>query len=144
MNKISTIVLYVLAGISIILALMFFVGEKATINGTEDVPVHFAKNLGWAALLLVLTVVITFFFAIEFLITHPKALKGAAITLVVGAVLVGIAYLLSSDGSIPGIEPEEASATTLKWVDVGLFVTYILGGVAILGMIVSEVYRALK
>lgn len=145
MGKISSIVLYVLAGISIILAGMFFLGEKATIFGTENVPVHYDKNLLWAAVLLVLTVLTTIFFSIEYLVTHPKALKGAGITIGVGAVLVLIAYALASDAYVPGlIEEVDTTPTTLKWVDVGLYVTYILGGIAILGMIASEIYRALK
>lgn len=145
MGKISSIVLYVLAGISIILAGLFFLGPKAMISG-EEVPVHYDKNLYWAAILFVLAVLTTVFFSIEYLITHPKALKGAGISIGVAAVLVIIAYALASDAFIPGLieESEKVTAKTLKWVDVGLYVTYILGGIAILGMIASEIYRALK
>ena len=144
MGKISSIVLYVLAAISVVLAGLFFFGPTDTINGTDDVPVFYDKNLAWAAILVVLTVVITIFFAIEFLITHPKALKGAAISLVSAAALVGIAYGLASGGPVVGFEDDPVAELTSKWTDVGLIVAYILGGLAIVGMVVSEIYRAIK
>lgn len=143
MNKISSIVLYILAGISIILAGLFFLGPQATVNGVDDVPLRFDINLVWAVVLFVLTVLVTLFFSIEYLITHPKSLKGAAISLGAGVVLLVIAYLFASDAPLANAK-EVVSSTVLKWVDVGLIVTYILGGVAILAMLVSEVYRALK
>jgi hypothetical protein len=143
MSKISSIVLYILAGISIILAGVFFFGPTATVSGVEDVPLRFDINLAWAVVLFVLTVLITLFFSIEYLITHPKSLKGAAISLVSGIVLIGVAYLLASGAPIEGAK-EPVSTKLSKWVDVGLIVTYILGGVAILAMLVSEIYRALK
>lgn len=143
MSKISTIVLYILAGISIILAGLFFLGPKAMVNGVEDVPLRFDINLLWAVVLFVLTVLITIFFSIEYLITHPKSLKGAAISLVSGIVLLVIAYLFASGDPVVGAK-EPVSSSLSKWVDVGLIVTYILGGVAIFAMIASEIYRALK
>lgn len=144
MSKISSIVLYILAAITVVLAGLFFFGPKDTILGHDDVPVFYDKNLAWAGILVALTIVLTIIFAIEFLITNPKALKGAAISLASAAVLVGVAYALASGGPVFGFEEGEVSATTSKWVDVGLIVAYILGGLAIVGMVLSEIYRALK
>lgn len=143
MQKISTIVLYVLAIVSVVLLLVFFFGPKETVGTFENVPIRFDYNLIWAAVLFGLTIIITMIFAIEYLITHPKALKGTGIAIVAGAVLVLIGYLLASDAPIPDAK-EEVSATILRWVDVGLIVAYILGGVAVVGMIFSEIYRAFK
>lgn len=145
MSKISSIVLYILAAISIILAGLYFLGPKENMLGVDDVPVRFDVNLLWSAVLFVLAAIITLFFMIEYLITHPKSLKGFAISLISGAILVLIAWLLASDAYIPGlIEPSDATPGTLIMADVAIFTAYILGGIAILGMIVSEIYRALK
>jgi hypothetical protein len=143
MQKISTIVLYILALISIVLLGVFVFGPRETVAGFENVPVRFDINLIWAAILFALTVLITLFFAIEYLVTHPQALKGTAISLLAAAVLIVVGYLLASSDPIPGAK-QEVSSTISKWVDVGLIVAYILGGIAIVGMIFSEIYRAFK
>jgi hypothetical protein len=126
-----------------VLLLVFIFGPRETVGTFENVPIRFDYNLLWAAVLFALAIIITMIFAIEYLITHPKALKGTAIAIVAGAVLVLIGYLLASEEPIPGAK-QEVSASILKWVDVGLIVAYILGGVAIVGMIFSEIYRAFK
>lgn len=145
MQKVSKIVLYVLVAISVVLAVLFFAGGSVT-DGTglltDEEPVFTALNLTWAYVMFVIAVVLTLLFSIFHIITHPKALKGAIIALVIGFVLVGAAYLLASDLPIPGRSAGTASVATLKWVGTGLWVTYILGGLAILAIIVSEIYRA--
>lgn len=147
MQKVSTIVLYVLAAISIILAIMFFVGGNVTEGTgliTDDEPIFTALNLTWAAVLFFGAVAITLLFSLYYIITHPKALKGALISLAAGAVLVLVAYLLASDAPVGGRGAADTAAETLKWVGTGLYVTYILGGLAIAGIVVSEIYRALS
>jgi len=144
MQKVSTIVLYILSAISIALALWFFFGGREMINGIE-VPKAYDENLLWAGILLALSIVITFGFAIEFLITHPKALKGALIAIVAGGILLAVSYFLASDAPIEGVKTTaESTPTTRLWVDVGLIATYILGGLAVVSMVFSEIFRAFR
>ena len=146
MQKISTIVLYVLVAISVILAGMFYFSGNVTEDTgllTDNEPVFTALNLSWAYVLFFGAVVITLIFSLVYIVTHPKALKGTLISLAVGAVLVLIAYLLASTEPVPG-RGADATLSELKWVGTGLYVTYILGGLAIGGIIVSEIYRALS
>ena len=147
MQKVSTIVLYILAGISVVLAILFFAGGTVTEGTgllTDEEPRFTALNLTWAYILFISAAVLTLLFSIHYIITHPKALKGALISLVVGVVLVGVAYVLASDVPVGDSASEEVTVSTLKWVGTGLYVTYILGGLAILGIIVSEIYSALS
>lgn len=144
MQKISTIVLYVLAAISVILAILFFAGGNVldATGAPTDEPVFTALNLTWAYVLFIGATALTFLFSLYYIITHPKALKGALISLAAAAVLVIIAYFLASDAPVGGRGAEEITTSTLKWVGTGLYVTYILGGIAIVGIVVSEIYRA--
>lgn len=146
MQKISSIVLYILAAVSVVLAVLFFVGGNVTDAAGQptDEPVFTALNLNWAYFLFFGAVALTLLFSLFYLITHPKALKGALISLAAGAVLVVIAYFLASDAPVSGRGVEDVSTSTLKWVGTGLIATWILGGVAIVGIIVSEIYRALS
>jgi len=143
MQKISTIVLYVIAIISVVLAGLFFFGPTKDYGAHSDVPVFTDLNLLWAVVLFIATVVITFVFAIENIATHPKALKRAVISLIAAGVLVLVSYILASGDPVGG-RAEDISGSTLKWVGTGLIATYILGGIAIVGIIASEVYRAFK
>lgn len=142
MTKISSIVLYILAGISVVLALMFYLGPSEKV-GSYDAPVFTSQNLIWAGVLFAVTVAITLVFALVHIITHPKALRGAVIALVSAGVLILVAYLLSSDAPVNS-RGVTATGTTLKLVDTGLYVTYILAGLALLGIILSEVVRAFR
>lgn len=146
MQKISTIVLYILAAISVALALWFFVGPKFTV-GDVDVPVAYDENILWAGILLGLAVLTTFFFAIEYIITHPKSIKGALITLVSAGLLLGISYLFASGDPIPNASNKavlDSTELTRKWVDVGVISMYILGGLAVVAMVFSEIIRAFR
>ncbi len=147
MSKVSKIVLWVLSFISVVLAAMYFFGGTVSTLGYDDVPKFYDTNLYWSVILFIITVLITFGFAIEFIITHPKSLKGAAIAIVSAIALIGISYALASSDPIPNARVEavvDATPLTLKWVGVGIIATYILGGIALLTMIVSEIYRAFR
>lgn len=144
MQKISTIVLYILAAVSVVFALMFFFGPSEEVGGYLE-PEYTSLNLKWAYVLFGIAVVLTFGFMIEYLFTHPKALKGAAIALVCGGVLLLVSYSLASGEPVEGSKnAEEITTTGLKWVGTGIYAMYILGGVALLAMVFSEIIRAFK
>jgi hypothetical protein len=143
MQKISQIALYIVTIISIVLALLFYFGGHEEI-GIYSVPNFMNANLAWAGILFIGTVVLTLGFAIEYIVTHPKALKNAVVGLVGGGIILLISYLLASGDPIGGRNMEEISSSTLKWVGTGLIATGILGVVAIIGVIASEIYRAFQ
>lgn len=147
MQKVSTIVLYVLVAISVVLAFLFFAGGTVTEGTgllTDEEPRFTALNLTWAYAMFFSAVALTLLFSIYYIITHPKALKGALISIGAGAVLVAVAYFIASDAPVGGRGAEDVTVSTLKWVGTALWVTWILGGLAILSIIVSEIYRALS
>ncbi len=145
MQKISSIVFYTIVAISVALAAFLFWGGNVTEGTgliTDDEPRFTAINLYWSYLLFGITILITVIFAIAHIVTHPKAIKGALIVLVLGGILVAISYALSADISSDLNQMPDVAPTTLKWVGTGMVATYILGGIALLGIVVSEIYRA--
>lgn len=145
MQKISSIVFYIIVAISVALALAFFLGGNVTEGTglvTDDEPRFTAINLYWSYLLFGIALLITIIFAFFHIITHPKAIKGALIVLVLGGALVAVSYALSADISSDIQKMPDVSTGILKWVGTGLWATYILGGIALLGIVVSEIYRA--
>ncbi|MBN1953331.1 MAG: hypothetical protein JW801_19150 [Bacteroidales bacterium] len=135
-QKIAAGVLYVLAGLSILFAAFYFFGgddpSYATEAGTTVTPKSYTDlALIWTVVLAVLITVLTLGFSILAIVTSPKALKGFGISLVAGVVLVGISYAL-------------ADKSEYVWVGTGINLTIILAVIAFVGIIASEVYRAIK
>ena len=73
----------------------------------------------------------------------PKSLVKIGIVILGVAVLCFIAYLLAKGNPALAYNGPEVSAGTLKLTDTILNLTYIVGGAAILAIIVGEVRRAI-
>lgn len=143
LQKLSTIILYILAAVSVVIAGLFYLGGTVpeTIGTVFEEPTYTQAILTWAAILFVIAAVLTVLFSFLGVFTSTHGLRNAAIIIVAAVVLIGVSYALSSDAPIAG---REETATTLKWVDTGLFSAYILAGLAFVGIIASEISRAFK
>jgi len=100
----------------------------------------------WAYILLGITVVITILFPIFFFLTNPK--KG--LTVLVGiagfALLYAIAHFSLASGATPGevYEKFDISEFTSKFIGSILYMTYILGGLAILSILYAGISSLFK
>ena len=78
-------------------------------------------------------------------VTNPKGLIKIGIAVVAAAVLFGICYLLASGAPAVGYTGAKLpTATELKMTDTILNLAYLVGGAAILSIIVSEVYMTIR
>ena len=77
--------------------------------------------------------------------TNPKGLIKIGIAVVAAAVLFGICYLLASGDPAVGYSGAKLpTATELKMTDTILNLAYLVGGAAILSIIVSEVFMTIR
>ena len=77
--------------------------------------------------------------------TNPKGLIKIGIAVVAAAVLFGICYLLASGAPAVGYSGAKLpTATELKMTDTILNLAYLVGGAAILSIIVSEVFMTIR
>ena len=147
-RKIISIILYVLMGISLVLVIMFYFGK--VVPGTEgtnmEEPVITGKILIWSAILVLLTAGLAVVFPIMHLISNPKSAKQFLFVLLGVAILIFIAYSLASNEvlEIPGYIGKDNVPGTLKFVGTGLFLTYILSGLAVLSILFSEISNYFK
>ena len=147
-QRIITILLYILFAISIIFTVIFYSGK--VVEGTEgtnfEEPVVTNLMLKWGYLLFIIAAAATLFFSVYYLVTHPKQAVRALIVLGAVVVVVLIAYLFASDVplNMATYEGTDNVPRTLKWVGTGMNVTIILGIVAFVTMIASEVIKAFK
>jgi len=135
-QKIALGTLYLLAGLAVIFAGMYFFGGNATPweneAGIKREPKQYTDVvLVYAAVLAGLITLLTLGFSAYSIITSSKAQKGFGIAVAAGVVLVGISYAFTG---MKGFD----------WVAIGINLTIILAVLAFVGIIVSEVYRAIK
>src|SRR5690606_6621614 len=98
-TRLTSILLWVLMGLTVIFAILFYVG--GVVPGTEGTRYQEPKVTNsfivFAYILLVVTVLTLLFFALRNYVMNPKGLKGVLIALGVVAVLVGISALLADN-----------------------------------------------
>jgi len=101
----------------------------------------------WAYILLILTAIAAIIFPLLKVFTNPRGLIRLAAVLAGAAILVLIAYLVSSPEPIDIIGytgESNRDPGTLRMVDSTLFVTYMLFGLALLSILYSIISRAFK
>ncbi len=144
----STIILWVFMGLTVIFAVIFFLG--GVVPGTEGTRYEEPKITNsfiiYAYILLGITILITVLFSIRNFIVNPSNLKGTLLTVVVAVVLVGLAALLADNTvlDLPHYKGKDNVPRTLFLTDVGLFVGYFLLALAFLAIIYSVISKNLK
>lgn len=146
--RISSIILYTIMGISVILTVLFFAGGY--VPGTKGTniaePVNTDWLLIWNVILLVLAIFLTLGFTIISLLMNPKrALRSLTVLLAVG-VIIFISYQFSSGEPLKLVNysGHDNIPLTLKFVDTGLFLTYFLMIVAFGAILYHEITTDLK
>jgi hypothetical protein len=147
-SRISSITLYVIMGISVVLTILFFVGGY--VPGTKGTnlaePLNTDYMLIWNVILLAIAILLTLVFTLVSLLMNPKrALRSLIVILAVG-VFIFIAYQFSSGEILNLINyngPDNVPST-LKIVDTGLFLTYFMVIVAFGAILYNEISTAFK
>jgi hypothetical protein len=148
-GKIITILLWVI----IIISAVLIVSLMANISENKVDPTMggwINSNLAWAYILLIFGAGVAVLSGIFHMFTDINAAKKGLMALVFLGAVVLIAYLLASD-EIPqfvGVQKYINDGTltpgVAKYIDTGLYVTYILLGLAVLSIVFSSVSRLFK
>ncbi len=147
-TRLTTILLWVLMGLTVVFAILFYVG--GVVPGTEGTRYEEPKVTNsfilFAYILLGLSVLTLIFFALRNYILNPKSLRGVLIALGVAAVLVALAALLADDTvlNLPHYKGSDNVPRTLFWTDIGLYVAYFLLAGAFLTIIYSVISKYFK
>jgi hypothetical protein len=147
-TKLTSILLWVLMGLTVLFAILFYVG--GVVPGTDGTRYEEPKITNsfilFAYILLAITVLVMIFFALRNVVLNPKGLKLSLVALGLGAVLVGLAALLADDTvlNLPHYKGSDNVPRTLFWTDVGLYVAYFLLAGAFLAIIYSVISKYFK
>lgn len=127
-------ILYVLIGIVAVLGILFYTG-----NLSEDSFINGAK---W---MLILGVAVMIISPIYTFIISPKNLVKLLVSLALFVVVIVIGYSMAGNTfSDLQLETLKTDADTSKLVGMGLYVTYIAFGLAILAAIYASIVKAFK
>jgi len=147
-SRISSIILYVIMGISVVLTVLFFTGGY--VPGTKGTniaePLNTDYLLIWNVVLLILAILLTLTFTVISLLMNPKSAIRSLIILAAAGVIIIISYQFSSGEPLKLINYSGLDNVphTLKIVDTGLFLTYFLVIAAFGAIIYNEISSALK
>ena len=151
-SKITSILLYVLMGISVLLLIMFYKVNAGIPEGADfDTQIaEYGTTLDlfmyWAYFLFGIASVAAILFPVITMFTRPKEATKTLISIAVIAVIVGIAYSLADDTvlNLPGYEGKDNVPETLKFAGTLLWTTYLLSALAIGSILYVEIAKFFK
>lgn len=146
-QKISSIILISVIGISVVLTVLFYFGGSVpeTIGTSFEEKKFTSLIMIWGAFLLFVALIITLTFTIINIFTNSKVLKNFMIVLGLAAILFLISFLTASSDPLPVLRLDKMpSPLMLKWVGTGLNAAIILTCVAFLCIIISEALRGVR
>lgn len=145
-SKIVNIMLWIIMGITAILAISFITNISSD-NNNPEMRSWLDTNLVWTYILLILSLVLLVFFGIKEMLTSFKESKKGMLSILIIAAIVLVSYLFASDeipkflGSDKFVEQGVLTPSVSKWVDTGLYATYIFFALSILAFIYSSLTR---
>jgi len=135
-------ILNILVAVVMILGLFLWVrtgmnGED--LKGNADLQASVLNPFSYLTfLLLIVSAGSAIGFSIINLVKHPTLLKRSLMGLGAMAVILLIAYLMSSGGVVNNMKGEElASDSVSKWVSTGIWYSILLGGLGLLFFVVD-------
>lgn len=135
--KIWKYIEYILLVLSLIIFIVFFVVNPTT----QDAPM-LDGYLGWAYILLAITLILALGFPLIRAFKSKKGIIGL-LALIIGVVVIcGGVYMLAPGTAID--VNTETTAQTFKFTDAALYLTYLFIGASVLAVIWSIIRSAIK
>ena len=126
-------------GVAIVMLLGLFFWIRTGMNGDDlkgnaDLQASVLNPFSYLTFfLLLVSAGAAVVFSVINLVKHPTLLKRSLIGLGAMAVILLVAYLMSSDSVVHNLQGEElASADVSKWVSTGIWYSILLGGIGLL------------
>lgn len=132
--------------ITFVFVILFYTGGVVDEGTNMEHPAITEAFIVWAYILLVLTIILAIGFSIFNMIANAKGAKKSLIGIAGAGIVILVAYLLASDTPLylPHYTGSDNVPATLKLVDTGLITSYMLAGIAIFAILISEVSKSFK
>jgi len=144
MNSKILKILPIVTGVISLIAVFFLVriimeGDDVVRESLELQNSIVSPYITFAKVILIITAVIAVGFSLLNLIKRPKLLKKALISVGALAALLVVAYVTADDGATlsasGNVLEDGAAGSTSKWVSTGITYSFILGTLALIGIL---------
>ena len=148
LNKLSSIVLYILFAATVVVSLLFYLGGYVDPNAEYVEPVYTnSLMLLMYAFFAIATIIVLITQTIEFgkkAISAPKAALKSIAGIALLVVLLVVTYFMSDGKQVEVLGVEPISETWVRLVDMQLYSAYILSGIALVLMAVGGFFKKIK
>ncbi|MED9996143.1 MAG: hypothetical protein UFP03_05045 [Paludibacteraceae bacterium] len=149
LNKLSSIVLYVLCAITIVITLLFFLGGDVDPNADYVEPVYTNAMINLMYACFFLTAILSVVSALWQFVIKLSSNKGSAIKTVVSfglvIILLVVSYFISSGEQFTLLgSGEVVTEDTVRMVDMMIYTIYAQSFIAILLMIFGPLAKKIK
>ncbi len=138
----SKIVKYIMWALLVISLVVIVWGVVTGLTANEGQPVDLLLYCAYA--LIAITLIAILLAIVISCVQDKKVLLKIAIILVVGAAIIGGAYALAPASPAVGLVGKEPTFSELKLTDTVLNLTYLIGGAAIVAILFSAIYNAIR
>lgn len=135
--KYLSIVRYVLIVVSVIVVLLPFITSTGAVQDVDAM-------LQWTYAMIGITVASVIILPLFNLAKNPKAAVRSFVGILIVGVVFAVAYSLADSTPIEAATKTYDNVTELKLSDTGLYMTYVAFSVAIVSIVVTEVYNLFK
>ena len=148
LNKLSSIVLYILFAATVVVSLLFYLGGYVDPNAEYVEPVYTnSLMLLMYAFVAIAAVIVLVTQAIQFVkkaISAPKTALKSILGIALLAVILIVTYFVSDGKQVEVLGVEPISETWIRLVDMQLYSAYVLVGIALVLMAVGGVFKKIK
>jgi hypothetical protein len=148
LNKLSSIVLYILFAATIVVSVLFYAGGSIDPSAEYVEPTYTnSLMLLMYAFFAIAAVIVVVTQAIQFgkkAISAPKAALKSIAGIALLVVLLVVTYFMSDGKQVEVLGVEPISETWVRLVDMQLYSAYILSGIALVLMAVGGFFKKIK
>jgi len=143
LSSLIILILFVVAGI--FAAIFYFGGVKPGTMATPiEEPLITDEFLLLGYVYFIVAACLALYVAVRGIINDPGSLKNILIPAGIFLGIFIISYVISTGNIIPEFDNEGNTAPVLRFVDTGLKAVYIFGGLAIAGIVYTEIAGMLR
>jgi hypothetical protein len=143
-SKAISIISYVIMGVSVLLAVLFYVGAANTEVGQEASNPFIQPIMMWCYGLAIAAVAASILFPMASIFSDPKAAKSVMIGVGILVLVAGVSYAIAGDEVLKSYTAYNTTATQSKMVSTGLILFYLLAAGAVVAAVYSEVSKIFK
>ena len=148
LNKLSSIVLYILFAATVVVSLLFYLGGYVDPNAEYVEPVYTNSLMllmyAFVAIAAVIGLVTQTIQFVKKAISEPKTAIKSILGIALLVVILVVTYFVSDGKQVEVLGVEPISETWIRLVDMQLYSAYILAGIALVLMAIGGVFKKIK